>query len=313
MMKVGSGFLVAALAILAVGCVSQELGTSDHAIIGGTRSLGVTATVMLVGFPPDRAVMHTCTAAVISPTVLLTAAHCIDAGTHPNYQYGVFTGDDASTYPNLAALEPQLRSVKTVHPHPQYSTSLPFYADIGAVVTSAPLPITPMPMQDTALDTTVIGKAAQIIGYGQIVYDTYNSKRFEAMTTVGGLDNDTIIVGDSAKHACLGDSGGPAIVNGKLVGVDSYGPLGCDGPAHYRRIDSFKPFIEQYVPPATDDPTGDPTEDPTGEDPMTDTEDTGCNASGGAGLPMIGLVGLALGRRRRRALTPAARAATLPP
>lgn len=295
-MKVGSGFVIAAVVS---GCVSQDLATSEQAIINGTRSLGVTATVMLVGFPPDRAVMHTCTAVVVAPSVLLTAAHCIDAGTHPNYQYGVFTGDDASSYPNLAALEPQLRTVKTVHPHPQYSTSLPFYADIGAVQTSAPLPITPMPMQDTPLDTTVIGKAATIIGYGQIVYNEYNSKRFEAMTTVAGLENDTIIVGDGTRRSCLGDSGGPAIVNGKLVGVDSYGPVGCDAPAHYRRIDSFKPFIEQYVPPPTEDP-GDPMPDPTGEDPMTETDDTGCNAAGDAGLSIVLVPGLVLGLRRRR-------------
>jgi uncharacterized protein (TIGR03382 family) len=298
MMKVGCWLLGGVVAIAASGCVSMETSTDEHAIIGGTRSLGTTATVMLAGFPPDRSVLDTCTAAIVSPTVLLTAAHCIDAANHPGYLYGVFTGDDASVYPNLTALEPQLRTVASVHPHPQYSTNLPFYGDIGVVVMSAPLPITPIPMQLDALDTTVVGKAAQIIGYGQIVYNTYNGKRFEAMTTVGALDSDTILVGDAAKHACLGDSGGPAIVNGKLVGVDSYGPTGCGGPAHYRRVDTFKPFIEQYVPPAAVDPTGDPTEDPTGD--TTVSEDSGCNAGGGGGLPIALTFVLALGAKRRR-------------
>jgi secreted trypsin-like serine protease len=242
-------------------------------------------------------VLDTYTAAVVSPTVLLTAAHCIDAANHPGYLYGVFTGDDASVYPNLAALEPQLRTVASVHPHPQYSTNLPFYGDIGVVVMSAPLPITPIPMQLDALDTTVVGKAAQIIGYGQIVYNTYNAKRFEAMTSVGALDSDTILVGDAAKHACLGDSGGPAIVNGKLVGVDSYGPVGCNGPAHYRRVDTFKPFIEQYVPPPSGG--GDPTGDPTGDGEMTVSEDSGCNTASGGGLP-VALTFVALGMKRRR-------------
>jgi len=85
--------------------------------------------MMLVGYPPDRSIVHTCTAVLVAPTVLLTSAHCIDEPPHPDYLYGVFTGDDASAYPLLVDLEPQLKAVTAIYPHPEYSPTLPFYAD----------------------------------------------------------------------------------------------------------------------------------------------------------------------------------------
>jgi Trypsin len=227
--------------VMAAGCVTPEAGdvgselaTVESTIIGGVRSIGVEATVMLVGFPPNRSVLQSCTAVVVSPTVLLTSAHCVDAPNHPNYLYGVFTGDDASAYPALVDLEPQLKMAASVHPHPQYSPDLPFYADIATVVMAAPLPIAPAPMQRTPLDTSVIGKPARIVGYGQITYGEYNSARYEAMTTVASMENDTVVVGDATKRSCLGDSGGPAFVDGVVIGIDSYGPVGCNAVASIR-------------------------------------------------------------------------------
>ncbi len=288
-----------AVALLATGCVTEELATRESNIIGGTRSLGVEATVMLAGFPSDRSVLHTCTAVVVSPTVLLTSAHCVDEPNHPDYLYGVFTGDDASPYPNLAALEPALKTVKSVHPHPQYSPNLPFYADIAVVVMNAPLANAPIAMQRGPLDSTVVGKPARIVGYGQITYGQYNSTRYEAMTTVQSMENDTVVVGDSQKRACLGDSGGPAIVEGTLIGIDSYGPVGCDAAAHYRRVDSFMAFITPYVPEPT--PMPDPDPDPDPEDDDDGDDDSGCSTGGGSGgLALVLAFGWIVSRRKRR-------------
>lgn len=288
-----------ALVTLYAGCTTPTLSTDEQAIIGGQRSTGASATVLLAGFPPDRSVVHSCTAVLVAPTVLLTSAHCIDAPNHPSYQWGVFPGDDASAYPTLVELEPELLPVAAVYPHPQYQTQLPFFADIGAVVLAAPLAVTPMPLQRDPLDQTIVGKPALIVGYGQTVYQTFNQARHEAMTVVAAIEDDTIVVGDAQRRACLGDSGGPAIVDGKLVGVDSYGPTGCGEPAHYRRIDYFLPFIDGHITPAGGNDAG-----PTGPDPEPPgdmTDEGGCAAGGGGSLPLaLGALGLlALGRRRR--------------
>ncbi|MDB4960707.1 MAG: Vitamin K-dependent protein [Myxococcales bacterium] len=286
--------------LLLAGCTPQ-LSSSEDPIIGGTRSTGMTATVMLVSFPPDRSVMDTCTAVLVSPTVLLTSAHCVDAPNHPGYLYGVFTGDDATAYPRLVDIEPHLVPVSAVHPHPMYSTQAPFYADLGVVVLAMALPITPLPIQRTPLDSSVIGKTAQIVGYGQTTYQQINRARYEATTTVTAIENDTVVVGDPQHRACLGDSGGPAIVEGVLIGVDSYGPTGCTAAAHYRRVDSFLPFIDQYAPP----PAGPgPDAGPGGGGPDAGdgetAETTGCATTGGGGPGGAGVaLALALLARRR--------------
>ena len=286
---------VTLLASLA-GCTTP-LSTEESAIIGGTRSTGASATMMLVGYPPDRSVIHTCTAVLVAPGVLLTAAHCIDAPTHPNYSYGVFTGDDASPYPLLVDLEPHLEGVAQVYPHPSYSSMLPFYADIGVVVLDAALTVAPMPMPSALLDATIIGKPATIIGYGQTTYQEFNSARYEATTTVTAIENDTFVVGDAQTRSCLGDSGGPVIVDGMVVGIDSYGPTGCGGPAHYRRVDTFLPFITPFLPPAPGGADAGPDAGPGTTEP---TDDGGCRTGGGGSLGLaLGVLALAPRRRRR--------------
>lgn len=286
------------LALLAVaGCTSPlTLGDEQQDIIGGVRSTGVTSTMLLVSYPPDRSYLVTCTAVLVAPTVLLTAAHCVDEPNHPDHIYGVFTGDDAAPYGTLAQIEPHLRPVASVHAHPGYRTNVPFFADIAAVVLAAPIAdVTPSPIQRDPIDASIAGKPATIVGYGQIVYDEYNSTRYEAETVVVGIDDDTVIVGDSERRACLGDSGGPAFVDGVLIGVDSYGPTGCGGPAHYRRIDYHRAFVDTYVPAAPPPP---PEPEPMPA-PAAD-EDGGCSATPASTWALALVALLAMPRRRRR-------------
>lgn len=288
--------LVLGLPVLGA-CTSEGFSTEEHAIIGGERSMGNAATIMLVGYPPDRSIIHTCTAVMISPTVALTAAHCIDAPTHPNYSYGIFPGDDASPYPFLVDLEPHLLPVASVHPHAEYDDQLPFYADIGVVVLQNALPVAPLQIRRQIADQSLVGVPALIIGYGQTTYMQNNSTRYEAMTNVSAIENDTLVIGDAAKRSCLGDSGGPAIVNNQVVGIDSYGPTGCGGPAHYRRVDYFLPFIDQYVPP----PAGSDAGPQPGTDAGTDegADEGGCSTSSSSAGLVLGLALLGLRRRRR--------------
>ncbi len=273
----------------------DHLSSGEHAIINGTRSVGNAATVMIVGYPPDRSVIHTCTAVLVAPTVALTAAHCIDAPTHPNYSYGVFPGDDASPYPFLVDLEPHLLPITSVHPHPQYDDQLPFFADIGVVILENALPVAPLPIRRTPFDPGLIGLPALIIGYGQTTYMVNNATRYEAMTKVAGIEDDTITVGDTVQRSCLGDSGGPAIMDNVVVGIDSYGPTGCGGPAHYRRVDYFLPFIDQYVPP----PAGPDAGPQPGTDAGTEESDGGGCSTTASSPVLVALALLGLRRRRR--------------
>ena len=86
-------------------------------------------------------------------------------------------------------------------------------------------------------------------------------------------------------------------MNNVVVGIDSYGPTGCGGPAHYRRVDYFLPFIDQYVPP----PAGPDAGPQPGTDAGTEegAEGGGCSTTAPSSA-LLGLALLGLLRRRRR-------------
>jgi secreted trypsin-like serine protease len=192
---------------------------------------------------------------VIAGDVVLTAAHCLDPATHPGYSFGVFLGPDASAYPSANTLIPHLVAVKEVHVHPDYDPAPPFTADIGIAILAEPLAIEPLPVQRTALDQTIAGLPARIVGYGQIKYNEPSALKREAATVVVSLDaGDTVTVGDLDHRSCIGDSGGPALFEEggveRIIGVDSYTDLaGCLEPAHYRRTDVYTAFLDVYAPP----------------------------------------------------------------
>lgn len=252
-----AALLAAASVIGLCACApgADPVGSARGAIIGGTPTTGDPAVMLLASYPPDHTTLDTCTASLIAPDVLLTAAHCLDSSTHPGYLFGVFTGPDASAFPTANTLIPELLPVKEVVIHPDYDPAPPFTADIGVALLEEPLSITPLPVQREPLDESVVGAAARIVGYGQIKYKEPNAVKHEATTEVAALGaGDTVTIGDLDHLSCIGDSGGPALVKiggvERVAGVDSYTDLsGCLEPAHYRRPDVYTSFLDVYAPP----------------------------------------------------------------
>lgn len=240
---------------LAACSAPEPTGEASSPIVGGSDDGGDPAIVMLVSIPPDGMTFDTCTASLIAPDVLLTAAHCVDPSTHPGATFGVFTGPDASAFSTAQKLAPELVKVKSVHVHPDYDPSPPFTADLGVAVLDAPLDLTPLPIARSAPNPSITGTPARIVGYGQTVYNELNLQKHQADTVVASIGaDDTLVVGDVKHKSCVGDSGGPALVvmDGveTILGVDSYAETkGCLEPAHYRRTDLYTSFIDPYAPP----------------------------------------------------------------
>ena len=284
------------LALVLLAACTAPTSTSQQPVIGGALAPDDTSTVLLVSYPADKSVQDNCSAVVVSDTIVLTAAHCIDAANHPGYTYGIFTGADASIYPKLVDILPHLLEVSAVHAHPSYVND---EADIGVAVMAAPLTITPMPIQFTALPAQIANMPARIVGYGQTVAGTFNQVRYAADTSVVSTSgDDSVIVGDATRHDCVGDSGGPAIVAGHVIGVDSHGPVGCTGASYFRRTDTYATFLGQYVtPPVTAVDAGVSTGSEAGTENPAKDDGGGCATTGGGGL---GIAALALLLRRRR-------------
>jgi secreted trypsin-like serine protease len=245
-----------ALVLGVAGCSAPDDAATragSSAIVGGSVDSGDPAVVLLVSYPSDQSSFATCTATLVAPDVLLTAAHCVDPADHAGESFGVFAGSSANAFPTAADLVPKLLPVKEVHVHPSYNPSPPFTADIGVAILQAPLSTPVLPVRMTSLPGDIAGKAARIVGYGQTTYGQPNAEKNSADTVIAAVDSgDTLSVGDLDRRSCVGDSGGPALVvlDGAetIVGVDSYSDLaGCLEPAHYRRTDLYASFLSAWV------------------------------------------------------------------
>lgn len=311
--------LLPLLSLLACEPAAEPVGRAGVNIIGGSADPSDSAVVLLAAYSPDLTVLDLCTASLIAPDVLLTAAHCVDEPNHPDWSFGVFTGADANGYTTASTLAPQLLPISEIVVHPDYETDPPFTADIALVRLVSPLEATPLPIAWRPLDDSIVGSEARIVGYGQLEYQEPNAARHSATTLVAAVDEgDTITVGDVDHKTCVGDSGGPALVvlDGveTVIGVNSYTDLaGCLEPAHYRRVDLYTSFIAELVdPPAPgeggNDAGGAPAEPPGGAnqggsaEAPEETEGDGCAVSATAPrtdfAPVAALALAAWARRR---------------
>lgn len=298
--------------LVALALLSHPALAAESTIINGTPEPGVPAVVQILAYPANKSTLYTCTGTVISPTAILTAAHCVDH--EASYVYGIYFGADASAYNGqIVSYEPHLKRIASTHIHPMYSRTAPFLADIAVMILAEPTDVPPMLFSREAPTPALVGMPVRIIGYGQSPYGVNVNKKLAADTVVAGLDGgaDTILVGDVTYRTCVGDSGGPVLQGDVILGVNSYSAAGCGEPSHFRRTDWYADFIDQYAGTMEPEPEPEPSDDngivdddDDGDDAMEPTgdDDGGCASSKGASLPLLGgvlVLGLAIRRRRR--------------
>lgn len=257
------------ISLLAVACYGSaeeaELGATAAELTGGARDTGSPNVVLLLSWDSANAVgtLGTCTAEVVAPDVLLTAAHCL-ASRRQNY--AAYLGHDGKNLgtpidPSKSNVRAQLQMAKSVHAHPQYVTTQGYY-DVGIVILQNKLSGIPlMPITRTVPSASAMSNVT-IIGYGK-TFDgdtSFAVTKYRAEGLKAKLDaTHTLTVGDNVRHACVGDSGGPVLgdIDGvpTIIGVDSYSDetgdaSRCRMPSHYQRVDVYLSFIDQYVPRA---------------------------------------------------------------
>ena len=276
MRKRVSAVVAAAAAVVLVGA------TPAGAITGGTFDSGNRyRNVGLIAFYDDGS-RYRCSATLVTPTVLLTAAHCTDGVeggavvTFDNHladaaPSGLPTAaKPARGYTSRDVTEGYLYGLP--HAHPEYSdfTDLDNWNDVGVVVLSKPVKgveparIAPERHLETFVQPALNETLFRIVGYGTHVEqaedgprkptpDSYplqreyadapGQKLTEQILQVNGNENDPRGTGGS----CFGDSGGPSFSpEGYLVTVTSYGyTSNCRYIDGLQRVDI--PVVQEWL------------------------------------------------------------------
>ncbi len=230
--------------VCAMGCTELELEQQSRRtqpLIGGTLDTGDPAVVALKRGGASSAF---CTGTLVSPTVVLTAAHCIDmAGADPNII--AFFGSDIAG---------EGRGVSVTRKHQNINWDGNVGAnDIGLLLLGSPQdPTLPVPMNISPL-TGHVGDDYRHVGFGVYDRDTQASdgKKRTGVTTITGTGGDVVLSGDSNLSVCFGDSGGPGLITidevEYIAGIHSYTTgQNCNPPNGDTRVDLY---VQDFIMP----------------------------------------------------------------
>ena len=253
--SVGTPLKILVLTWLAAGCSGVD--PSDEApapvgqpIIAGTPVTGDPAIMSLLSFMGARGAR--CTATLITPRLLLTAAHCIFET--PGFTRQLFTGnnDGNGTGPEIP--------VKMVVSNPRYQGAPRQGNDFCIVVLESPLAIRPVRLNRAPVESAQ-GKTVRYVGYGLTAIGNPNSGGVKRQNTAPLADVSRLLlaIGPNANQTCEGDSGGPLLFDDgqgeAIIGIGSFVDApACRRNAFYQRIDTQIAWIDEQIQKY--DPTG---------------------------------------------------------
>lgn len=208
--------------------------TSSSKIIGGEEYRGMPQVGMLL----HQGVMH-CTASLIAPQTLITAAHCLDPRLYKIENLVFAMGIDVASAETIP-----LASAKI---HPGYNATTHSHDIATAELKAAPEAKAVKLFQGDV--EGLKGQSLFLVGYGQSGEKGGGSglKRSVWMRLVE-INDGKLRFEEKGKSACSGDSGGPAFIQNpkgefELVGVTSCGADECDSYGVYTRIDPYSAFL----------------------------------------------------------------------
>jgi hypothetical protein len=232
------------LALLLGGClVGGSNDTKTTHIIGGTGDSGDPAVGLLRGFAAGGTFASGCTATLIAPTMMLTAAHCATGAVQFDVSFDT-TPDLTQPFGGTGWV------LGTLRVDPAYDGNSMDGHDVAIVLLGQAVAAAPVALGATP----VAGASVRAVGYGKDTFGPgtdptgFGTKR-EITLAVDSVATHEIVIGADGESTCHGDSGGPVFdATGALVAVDSYGDTDdCHGASHDMRVDDNLAFIDPFV------------------------------------------------------------------
>ncbi|MBI5493601.1 MAG: trypsin-like serine protease [Deltaproteobacteria bacterium] len=218
-----------ALVLVLMGCGGPEdaawdaelaEGTADEALQGGAATSGYAAVGLVVTTDGS-----TCTGTLVTPRVVLTAAHCAATRVEAFYT-GAGAAVSADEGDLSEALDRMARhAVRRQAAHPEYDdTTCGGSPDVALLWLGRPVTGT-RAVRLSSDDEVLPGALCTAVGFGlhgRGGSATYARKR-SGREQVVALSDDSLWVRYRTAVADHGDSGGPLLCSGRIAGVVSCG------------------------------------------------------------------------------------------